>query len=167
MSPAFAASAVLMGGVATLTMDGWNLFLKRALGISSLDYCLLGRWILHFREGTFRHASIRAAAPQAGECAVGWLAHYTIGIVFSLGFLVLAASDCRVRPALLPPLLYGLATVACPFLVLQPSIGLGIASSKAPHPARARMKSIATHAVFGVGLYLSELVVRYGLGVCV
>ncbi|MBZ0113218.1 MAG: DUF2938 domain-containing protein, partial [Thermoanaerobaculia bacterium] len=55
--------AVAMGLGATLVMDLWNLFLKRAFGIASLDLCLLGRWVLHLPAGTFRHARIGAAAP--------------------------------------------------------------------------------------------------------
>jgi hypothetical protein len=42
-----------------------------------------------------------------------------------------------------------------PFFTMQPSFGLGIAASKTPHPNQARLKSLMTHTVFGVGLYLS------------
>ncbi|MEO5588295.1 MAG: DUF2938 family protein, partial [Gemmatimonadaceae bacterium] len=55
--------AFVIGVGATLMMDLWNLFLKRAFGIASLNYCLLGRWVSHLPEGVFRHASIKAA-PQ-------------------------------------------------------------------------------------------------------
>jgi len=33
-----------------------------------------------------------------------------------------------------------------------------VASAKTPNPAGARVKSLATHTVFGLGLYLSALV---------
>ena len=66
--------AVAMGIGATLIMDLWNLFLKRAFSIPSLDYCLLGRWLRHMPAGTFRHASITAAPPKPFECTVGWIA---------------------------------------------------------------------------------------------
>ena len=58
------------------------------------------------------------------------------------------------RPTLLPALVFGVVTVAMPWLVMQPSFGLGIAASKAPKPAQARLKSLMTHTVFGIGLYL-------------
>jgi hypothetical protein len=32
---------------------------------------------------------------------------------------------------------------------------LGVASSKAPKPAQARLESLATHTVFGLGLFLA------------
>jgi len=49
-------------------------------------------------------------------------------------------------------------TVLMPWLVMQPALGLGVASAKTPNPAGARVKSLATHTVFGLGLYLSALV---------
>ena len=153
--------AIVIGIGATAVMDVWNLFLKRAFGIPSLNYCLLGRWISHMPSGTFRHASIAAAPPKPAECAAGWVAHYTIGIVFALVFIVLASGDWLARPTLLPALLYGMATVVFPFFIMQPSLGLGIAASRTPKPAQARLKSLATHTVFGIGLYVSTLAVSY------
>jgi hypothetical protein len=152
--PPHVLSAVAIGVGASLLMDAWNLFLKRAFGLPSLNYCLLGRWLLHMPEGTFFHSSIASAPPRRFECAVGWFAHYTIGVVLALVFVALAPDDWPVRPTLLPALLYGIGTVVFPLFVLQPSLGLGIASSKTPRPAQARLKSLGTHVVFGVGLYL-------------
>lgn len=155
--------AIAIGLGATLVMDLWNLFLKRAFTISSLNYCLLGRWLRHMPAGTFRHASINASPPKRFECRVGWTAHYTIGVVFALVFVLMTSGDWLARPTLLPALLYGLVTVAFPFFIMQPSLGLGVAASRAPNPAQARLKSLATHAVFGVGLYVCALGVSYML----
>jgi len=152
--------ATLIGLGATLLMDIWNLFLKRAFGIPSLNYCLLGRWVSHIPEGTLKHASIMAAPQKRFECAVGWISHYTIGVVFALVFVTLASAGWLARPSLLPALLYGIATVVFPFFLMQPSLGLGIASSKAPNPRLARLKSLATHTMFGVGLYLCAVAVQ-------
>ncbi len=146
---------------ATLVMDLWNLFLKRTFSIPSLNYCLLGRWLRHMPGGTFRHASINAAPQKSFECTVGSIAHYTIGIVFALVFVVLTSGDWLERPTLLPALLYGIGTVVFPFFIMQPSFGLGIAASKTPNPAQARLKSLMTHTVFGVGLYVCALGVSY------
>ena len=149
--------ALAIGVGATLVMDLWNLFLERTFGIPSLDYCLLGRWLRHMPGGTLRHASIAAATRKPLECTVGWFAHYSIGVVFALVFVVLASGDWLARPTLLPALLYGVGTVVFPFFILQPSLGLGIAASRAPRPSRARLKSLVTHTVFGVGLYVCAL----------
>ena len=157
MEPNDILSAVGIGIGATLLMDLWNLFLKRAFGIASLNYCLLGRWLLHIPGGTFVHANINNAPPKRFECPVGWLAHYTIGIMFALVFVLIVSGDWLVRPTLWPALLYGLATIVFPFFIMQPSLGLGFAASRTPNPAQARLKSLATHTVFGAGLYVSAL----------
>jgi hypothetical protein len=154
MPGAVMLGAVAVGIGATLLMDLWNLFLKGAFGIASLDYCLLGRWVLHIPAGTFRHPNIRAAAPKPRECTAGWITHYTIGIMLAAGLVVLTSGEWLARPTLGLALLYGIGTVVFPFFLLQPSLGLGIASSRTPNPSQARLKSLATHAVFGVGLYL-------------
>jgi len=157
--------AIAMGIGATLVMDLWNLFLKRTFSIPSLSYCLLGRWLRHMPGGTFRHASITAAPQKPFECAVGWMAHYALGVGFALVFVVLTAGDWLARPTLLPALLYGMGTVVFPFFIMQPSFGLGMAAARTPNPAQARLKSLVTHAVFGVGLYVSALGVSYVLRV--
>jgi hypothetical protein len=157
--------AIAVGIGATLVMDIWNLFLKRTFSIPSLSYCLLGRWVRHMPGGTVRHASITTASQKPFECAIGWIAHYTIGVVFALGFVVLTSGDWLARPTVLPALLYGVGTVVFPFFIMQPSLGLGIAASRTPHPTQARLKSIVTHTVFGVGLYVCALGVSYVLRV--
>lgn len=154
-------AAVVLGIGATLLMDAWNLMLMRVFGIRSLDYCLLGRWIRHMPTA-FRHVSIAAAAKRPGECAAGWMAHYSIGISLAMVFVLIPAGDWLMRPTLLPALLFGLVTVVFPLLVLQPALGLGVASSKAANPLQARAKSVATHLVFGLGLYLCAVGLHVG-----
>ena len=147
-------SAVAIGVGASALMDLWNLFLKLAFGIPSLDYCLLGRWLRHMPGGTFRHASIARAQPMPLECLAGWTAHYSIGVGLAAAFLLVVSREWHAEPVLLPALLWGVVTVVFPLFVMQPAIGLGVAASKTPRPAQARLKSLATHTVFGVGLYV-------------
>lgn len=150
--------AIVIGLGATAMMDLWNLFLKRAFGIPSLNYCLLGRWVRHM-PWTLVHQSIGAAAPKAYECQIGWIAHYSIGVSLALVFVFIGGSNWLSKPTLLPAVLFGLVTVAFPWFVLQPSLGLGMASSRTPKPAQARLKSLATHLVFGIGLFVFAVVI--------
>jgi len=147
-------SGVLIGLGATLIMDLWNVFLRHAFDIRSLDYCLLGRWVRHMpRE--FRQASIASAPRQSNECGAGWVAHYSIGVSLGVVFSLAVPEAWLTTPTLPPALAYGVATVVLPFVVLQPALGLGVASARAQRPTVARIKSLATHAVFGCGLYIS------------
>ena len=63
-------------------------------------------------------------------------------------------------PTLLPALAIGIATVAAPFLVMQPAMGAGFAASRTPNPRAARLQSIVTHAIFGLGLYVSAVLIE-------
>ena len=153
--------AVVVGLGATLFMDVLALFLKRVFGIPSANYCLVGRWLRHMPGGTFTHASIAAAPQKRSECAVGWIAHYVIGTLYALVLVAFVSGSWLERPTLLPAVLFGIGSVLVPYLIMQPSFGLGIAASRTPHPTWARLKSLMTHAVFGIGLYASAVVVSH------
>jgi hypothetical protein len=151
--------AIVIGLGATLSMDLWNQVLRRAFGVPSLDYCLLGRWVLNIPSGTFRHASRGAAARRRGECVAGWITHYAIGVTLAVVFVAIVSPAWLAQPRLSPALVYGLLTVVFPMFVMQPALGLGVASSKVAHPWQARAKSVGTHLVFGVGLFAAALIV--------
>ena len=155
--------AVGVGVGATLVMDGWAWLLRR-VGIPSLNFAFLGRWIGHLPKGQWRHANIAKAAPVRGERALGWAAHYTIGITFAALLLALYGLGWAYAPTLGPALAIGVATVVAPWFVLQPAMGAGIASSKTPTPVRNALKSLVTHVVYGLGLYLAALVLAALVG---
>ena len=145
--------AVLMGLGATLTFDLWGQLLKRTLQLAPSNICLVGRWLCHMPEGTFRQANIALAPRRRAECAVGWIAHYLIGMAFASAFVALAGAGWLQHPTLVPALAFGLATVVAPFFVMQPLMGLGLAASKAPNPTLARVRTLLNHLAFGAGLY--------------
>lgn len=149
----FATSAVLIGAGATIVMDVWGIVRKRLLGIPSLGYALVGRWLGHLTSGRLRHDRIAASPPVAGERAIGWAAHYLIGIGFAGVLLAIFGLAWARQPSIAPALIVGIGSVAAPFLVMQPATGAGIAASRTPRPWAARLQSVLTHAVFGVGLY--------------
>eukprot|EP00439_Symbiodinium_sp_Y106_P089680 s1_g2216.t1 len=153
----FFLAATVIGVGATLIMDLWALLLLRVFGIPSLSYAMVGRWIGHLPRGVFVHPNIAAADPMPGESALGWTAHYVIGIIFAGTLIAIWGMSWTVSPTLIPAIVIGLATLAAPFLVLQPGMGAGVAASKTPAPNVARLRSLSAHLSFGVGLYLSAL----------
>jgi hypothetical protein len=68
-----------------------------------------------------------------GERGIGWAAHYAIGVAFA-------------------GLLHGVAGAAW---FREPT--LGIVASRTPRPNAARVQSLVTHAIFGLGLYAAGL----------
>ncbi len=157
--------AFAVGLGATLFMDLWALFLKYAFRVPLANYCLVGRWLRHMPEGMFRHASIMAATPKRFECAVGWIAHYALGAVYALVFVTLVSISWLARPTFWPAILFAVASLLVPFLLMQPAFGLGVAASKTPNPTQARLRSLMAHIAFGVGLYVCAVGVSYVLRV--
>jgi Protein of unknown function (DUF2938) len=153
------STAIAVGLGATLVMDLWAIFLSRTFNIPSPNYCFVGRWLCYMPEGIFRHNSIAAASRKPAECTVGWITHYAIGVIYALSLVLLSSPRWLQEPTLLPAMILGLATVAFPFLVMQPSFGLGIAASNTPNPTQVRLRSLMNHAVFGLGLYISALAI--------
>ncbi|MGI3129109.1 DUF2938 domain-containing protein [Halopseudomonas pachastrellae] len=158
-------SAVIIGIGATLVMDAWGVVRKKLLGIPPADYALVGRWLGHMAHGRFRHERIAAASPVPAERLLGWGAHYLIGVVFALLLVAMCGAEWVRQPTVWPALAWGIVTVAAPFLLMQPGMGAGVAASRTPRPNVARLQSLITHAVFGVGLYGSALVLNVVKGV--
>ena len=148
-------AALFIGAGATFIQDLWNWLLFKLFKLPSMSFCLVGRWFSYMRLGVFRHQSISKAQPQSAECWLGWLSHYLIGITFALLLTLPNAGQWQHNPSLGMALLVGIGTVVMPFFLMQPAFGLGIAAAKTPAPTKARVKSLLTHSVFGVGLYLS------------
>jgi hypothetical protein len=158
-------SAILIGLGATLTTDLWALFLKRALKIPAPNFCLVGRWLLNMPEGTFKHSNIASAPQKSAECTVGWIAHYMIGITFSIAFVALVGNNWLQHPTLISAIVFGVVTILAPFFIMQPSFGLGFAASKMSNPTQARLRSLMNHTAFGIGLYLFAVLVNWLLQV--
>jgi hypothetical protein len=95
--------------------------------------------------------------PVRGELIIGWGAHYAIGITFAALLLAIWGLDWARHPTPLPALIVALVTLVAPFFIMQPGMGAGIAASKTPNPNVARLRSIVTHTVYGIGLYGSAL----------
>ena len=152
--------ALVMGVGATITMDLWAIARRRAFNILPPDYGLVGRWFAHLARGRFRHESIAASPAVNGERLVGWVAHYVVGVLFASLLLAVWGLAWVRHPTIGPALLVGLGTVLAPFLVMQPGMGAGVAASRTPRPATARVQSLVTHAIFGLGLYASGWVAR-------
>jgi hypothetical protein len=154
-------SVVLIGLAGAALMDVWGLVLRRRFGVATLDYALLGRWIGHVPRGRLVHERIASADPVPAERPLGWLAHYSIGVAFAFVLVAIWGPGWLVAPTPLPALIVGIGTVVAPWFVMQPAMGAGIAGSRSPNPRATRLRNVGTHAVYGVGLYLSAVVLAY------
>ena len=87
------------------------------------------------------------------DSLLGWGLHY-VGVLLAVSAVSLAAHWNLSTLSLGFCLLFGMATVVLSFCSMQPLLGLGFAASKTAQPWRNRGKSLFTHALFGLSLYL-------------
>ena len=153
-------TVICIGIGATAVMDIWLVFLKR-LGVQTLNFAFIGRWIGHLLRGRFSHEAIAKAEAIPGELALGWFTHYAIGVAFAALLVGLAGVDWAASPTPLPALLLGMGTVAAPLLVMQPAMGAGFFASKTPTPLKNCLRSLANHSVFGLGLFLAAVLLGW------
>lgn len=151
------ARAAIIGAGGAALMDAWAVVARRLLDVRGLDYALLGRWIGHVARGRLVHERIASAHRVRGEVAIGWTAHYAIGIAFALLLLGIWGLDWARSPTVGPPLAMGIGTILAPWLVMQPAMGAGIAGSRTPDPRATRARNLATHTVYGLGLFGSAV----------
>ena len=153
----FAVRASLIGIGATALLDLWSAFLARVFAVPAPNYAMIGRWVGYFPRGVFAHDNIAKAAPVTGEAALGWGAHYIVGVLYAAALIAICGVDWARAPTLAPALIFGILTIAAPFLIMQPGMGAGIAASRMPNPNSARLKSLMAHTVFGLGLYITAV----------
>lgn len=140
---------------ATALTDLWAGLRRRLFGLPPPDWALVGRWFAHLPRGRLIHRPITGSPALRGERAIGWGAHYAIGVTYAALLPLLWGPGWAQQPSLLPAMVVGLGSVAAPFLLLQPGMGVGLFAHRAPRPWSARAQTLLTHAVFGFGLYLA------------
>ena len=149
----------LLGIGANVLFDLWQRGLALATGGPPPNWAPIGRWFWHLRDGKVFHDDIGKAAPYARELALGWIGHYAIGVVYGVVFALIVGPGWLAAPRLLPAWIFGLVTVGFGWFLLQPGLGMGWAASRTPNPARVRLLNLAGHTVFGLGLWLTALLI--------
>jgi hypothetical protein len=157
----YIASTILIGVGATAIMDLWGETRARLMNIPAPNYGLVGRWIAYIPRGRFIHSPIAATAPIMGERLIGWASHYLIGITFAALLIGIWGLGWVQDPSIGPALAVGIGTVLAPFLLMQPGMGAGLFARRLPKPSSARIQSLITHTVFGLGLYVTGMAVSF------
>ncbi|MDX1779947.1 MAG: DUF2938 domain-containing protein [Thalassovita sp.] len=142
-----------IGATATIAMDIWALLLNRVAGQPLPNWGNVGRWFWHLRSGTVFHDDIAAAEPHPKETAIGWSAHYAVGIFYGVLFALIADPMWLAAPDFLPVWIFGMLTIGAGWFLLHPGMGLGWAASKTPNPWKSRAMSVAAHSAFALGMW--------------
>ena len=157
---ALIAQGAAIGIGATLLMDLWQQAFGRLPGQSLPNWRPVGRWFWHLKDGAVFHPAIADAAPSPNDNAIGWVAHYGVGILYGIVFALIVGPGWFAAPTLLPAWIFAIVTVAAGWFLLQPGMGLGWAASGTPNPTKVRVISLLNHTAFGLGLWLTGLLLR-------
>lgn len=155
--------AVLFIGIgATALFDIWVRAVAALRGAPAPDWAPPGRWFAHIARGRVFHDSIAAAAPVRAEAAIGWAAHYAVGILFAAAVILWGGEAWLAAPTLGPPMIVGVTTVLAGWLLMNPGMGNGIAAARTPSPWTARALGLSAHAVFGLAMWVCALALGAG-----
>jgi len=150
--------AVWIGIGATLCMDAWAILQKLLFKLPSLDYALVGRWAGLMLKGQFFHGSIASADKVKAEKAIGWVLHYSIGIIFAFMHIIFWGEEWLRMPTIGAALSTGIVTIVVPFFIMQPAFGMGVAASKTTAQLSVCLRSMAAHVAYGLGIYVTAVV---------
>lgn len=130
--------SALIGGLVATSVVTVLAYVGPALGLNPLDFAaMLGSLIVG-----------RMAEPLA----IGLLIHLVNGSIIFPAIYVFVVSRVLPGPPWLKGMAWGIALWAIVQVVLVPMAGMGLFSSKAPHPMLAVAWSLATHVLYGVVL---------------
>jgi len=146
-------TGILIGIIGTIGTDIWALVVRHGFRLPVADWAMVGRWAAHIPGGRYFHNPISASDPVAHELAIGWCVHYVTGIAYGVAYLVILQWTASGTPTLLSALIFGLATLAAPWIIMQPAFGLGFFASRTPKPWRTRLVNLSMHLVFALAMY--------------
>lgn len=149
----------LVGIGATFTVD-LSTFIIGLFTYKSHGILYIGRWVAYVFKGTFFYNNIIDTPSVANELFIGWVTHYTIGILFAFTLIAVFGKKWLANPNFLAPMVIGSVTLFLPICILQPAMGFGIAFSKLPNMWFLLFKIILIHIVYGSGLYLAAIILK-------
>jgi len=154
----FSMRTVLIGILATITMDVLSITARKLGLIAFLPPRLTGRWFASVARGQFLHIDIGRVPPINHEMAIAVPMHYTVGITLALLYLLLV-SALRLSPRnLIVALAFALCTNLLPWLLMFPAMGYGWFGAHGPPGTRLFFSSLVTHCFYGVGLWIGVLI---------
>lgn len=152
--------SVLIGILATLTMDVFSFAALKLGWIAFLPPRLTGRWFAFMAHGQFLHTDIGQAPPISYEMAIAGPTHYMVGITLALVYLLASSTLGLSSRNPIGALAFALCSMLLPWLLMFPAMGYGWFGTHGPPGTRLFFSSIVTHSFYGIGLWLGASMLR-------
>ena len=151
---------ILITGLAGATAADLGRTVYQALtSFPPVNWSVTGRWFLMVLQGQPYVPDIGAAPSLTHELIAGHAAYYTISVVFA-GVYLLGLKAMRREPSMWSGLLFGWVTMAFPFLVQMPLMGMGVLASATATPWLIIGRTLVHHSSFGLGLAVGAMATR-------
>ena len=150
----FSLRNVIIGIVATITMDALTAFSVKSRLIAPLPPRLIGRWFASVTRGQLLHCDISQTVATNHEMAIAIPAHYAIGVTLAPISLFACASPGLTSGNPITALGFALCTNIFPWLLMFPCMGFGWFGTHGPPGTRLFLSSFVSHGFYGVGLWL-------------
>ena len=152
---------ILITGLAGATAADLGRTIYQAVtGFPPVNWSVTGRWFLMVLQGQPYVANVGMAPALPHELIAGHAAYYTISVIFAAVYLLLLKLLKR-QPSLWSGLLFGWVTMAFPFLVQMPLMGMGVLASATATPWLIIGRTLVHHSCFGLGLALGAMITRF------
>lgn len=147
------------GVIGTLAMDLLNNLVSRTGVFLKIDVAMIGRMAVGWTHGRFRYEHPDDMEQVSNEMIYGYLAHFGIGVSFSIPFIL--GWDLWVGGPASPlwAVLYGVTTTTASFFFVYPLMGLGAFGRRSPERIKAFITPLANHFFYGVGLAAGVLLI--------
>ena len=146
---------IVAGVLGTSVMDFLNHLFSRTGVLSKIDVRMIGRMSAGWARGRFCYRHPDEMKPVANEMLYGYITHYAIGVglalIYVLGWKFLVGGSASPLWALV----YGVATTAASYVLVYPSMGLGVCGRRSPEGIKNPLSSLANHLFYGVGLAIA------------
>lgn len=113
---------------------------------------MIGRMSSGWIRGNFSYQHPGEMKQDSHEILYGYIAHYAIGVVFALMYVL--SWDFLIEGPIssIWALAYGIATTAGSLFFIYPSMGFGMLGRHSPEGIKAPLSSLANHTFYGLGL---------------
>ena len=144
---------IVVGVVATATLDIWQQIYRMLTGMPITNWAMIGRWAAYIPKGQLVHKDIGETPAVANEATIGWIVHYAVGIGYAVVYLLLMGFVFGSPPDFISAIVFGAISVSVTWFVMEPILGAGAMASKTPKPPAVMMQDFTSHLSFGFGLH--------------
>ena len=152
---------IISGLIATLIFDLFQISLSYAYNINKSKWNLIGRYFFGLYYKKYFIEDIENESEITNELILGYIAHYIIGSLFGIIY-VLFNKIFYQEPSILLALSVGFFTVLGSWCILMPyAFNMGFFASKKEEQMQILTQNLIAHFIFGIGLYFGFVILYY------